>query len=60
MFDWDICRCMTVDCPKYEKCYRGNGHDYRPGIYSYSLLGEVCNEKSGYSNFIEGDKVCED
>ena len=60
MFDDDICRCMSENCSYYNECYRGKGHNYRPGIYTYSLLGEGCNKENNYKYFMEGDKKCED
>ena len=55
-FDNDIARCGNEYCPKYKECYRGDGHYYRPGIYTFSLFSNECNEENGYSYFINGDK----
>jgi hypothetical protein len=52
----DICRCACEDCEKYNECYRGGGHNWIPGIYTFSLLNQICNEKNNFELFIEGDK----
>lgn len=48
----DICLCATEDCPKYKECLRGDGGVRPPGVYTMSFLGEVCNEKNNYADFI--------
>ena len=55
-FDNDITRCGNEYCPKYKECYRGDGHYYKPGIYTFSLFSNECNEENGYPYFINGDK----
>ena len=55
-FDNDITRCGNEGCPRYKKCYRGDGHYYKPGIYTFSLFSNECNEENGYPYFINGDK----
>lgn len=52
MWDDDICRCDSIECPHYYKCYRGRGHDWKPGIYTFALFFKE-DEKCEY--FIEGD-----
>ena len=52
----DICRCDSKTCERYSKCYRGGGHNWEPGIYTASLLNQICNEKNNFELFIEGDK----
>ena len=54
-FDNDITRCGSKYCPKYNSCYRGDGHYYKPGIYTFSLFSDECNEEKGYLYFIKGD-----
>lgn len=50
----DICRCASKECPKYNKCLRGNGYKGKlQGIYTISLLAQVCNENSNYEMFIK-------
>lgn len=55
-FDNDITRCGNESCPKYKECYRGDGHYYKPGIYTFSLFLNECNEENEYPYFINGDK----
>lgn len=56
MFENDICRCCSEECPMYKKCYRGDGHTYKPGVYTVSNLMEVCTAENGFEMFIKGDK----
>ena len=53
-FMYDICRCASSECPKYENCWRGNGQK-KNGIYTISYLAEICNNDNNYEMFI-GDK----
>lgn len=52
----DICRCASESCEKYNECFRGKGHIWKLGIYTVSLLEEVCNEKNDFKLFVKGDK----
>lgn len=54
----DLCRCQTTECKYYKSCFRGNGHSYKPGIYTFSNLGDICkryNKDSKFDYFIKGD-----
>ena len=59
IYEDDICRCATENCPKYNQCRRGNGFHHDAGIYTVSFLGEVCNEENNYEYFIKGIKYDE-
>lgn len=48
----DICLCASKECPKYDKCLRGNGYKKAKGIYTVSLLSEICNTLNNYEMFI--------
>lgn len=50
----NICRCASEDCKKYNECYRGKGHKWKPGIYTFSLLKLECNKENNFKLFIEG------
>ena len=43
----DICLCASKDCPRFNECYRG-GLTEKKGIYTISLLAEICNENNNY------------
>lgn len=47
----DICLCSSAECEKYNSCVRG-GATKRVGVYTTSLLAEICNEESNYSEYI--------
>lgn len=52
----DICRCESKECEKYNECFRGNGHFWRMGIYSFGLLSQECNKDNDFKLFIKGDR----
>ena len=52
----DICLCMSIDCPKYEECMRGDNYKRADGIYTVSNLKEVCNQNNNYELFIKMEK----
>lgn len=54
MFEYDICLCASKECPKYSECIRGE-KTKREGIYTISLLREICNQNNNYQMFI-GDE----
>ena len=51
----DICVCMSIKCPRYDKCMRGDGYKRKDGIYTVSNLAEVCNQNNNYEMYI-GEK----
>lgn len=51
IYESDICLCASEECPRYKECLRGTGLK-RNGIYTVSVLGEICNEDSEYQAFI--------
>ena len=51
----DMCVCRSTDCPKYKECYRGDGYERPEGVYTVSLLAQICNETNNYELFI-GEK----
>lgn len=51
----DICRCASKDCEKYNECYRGKGHHWKPGIYTFSMLKQECNKENNFKLFIKGE-----
>ena len=55
MFDDDICLCASKECPRYDECLRGNGTK-KEGIYTISMLREVCNQNNNYEYFIKAEK----
>ena len=55
MFENDICLCASKECPRYEECLRGDGIE-RKGIYTISLLREICNQNNNYEMFIKLEK----
>ena len=55
MFEYDICLCASEECPRYDDCIRGR-KTKREGIYTTSLLSEICNEDTKYECFIGDDK----
>ena len=55
MWENDICLCASEDCPKYQDCLRGAGIK-RQGIYTISILSEICNEQTNYKCFIKTEK----
>lgn len=55
MFENDICLCESRECPHYKECVRGE-LTQREGIYTISLLAEICNEKNNYIMWIKEDK----
>ena len=52
----DTCRCISINCPRYEECARGNGYEHSAGIYTASNLIEECNQNNNYKSFIQGEK----
>ena len=54
VFDDDICFCASKECPRYEECLRGSMK--KEGVYTISLLREVCNQNNNYEYFIEMEK----
>lgn len=55
IFENDICFCACKECPRYDKCFRGGGSE-RKGIYTISLLKEICNQNNDYQMFINTEK----
>ena len=55
MWEDDICLCASKECPRYNECYRGDGKK-REGIYTISLLREICNQNNNYEYFIKTEK----
>ena len=55
MWEDDICLCASKECPRYDECLRGNGTK-RKGIYTISMLREVCNQNNNYEYFIKMEK----
>jgi hypothetical protein len=55
LFEYDICLCASVECPRYEDCVRG-GLTVRQGVYTMSYLKEVCNQNNNYEMFIGENK----
>ena len=51
----DMCVCMSIKCPRYNKCMRGDGYKREDGIYTVSNLAEVCNQNNNYEMYI-GEK----
>jgi len=57
----DICLCASKECPKHKECLRGYQFSKgSPGIYTVSDFKTICNEKTGYTEYIEkeGNKRC--
>ena len=53
----DICLCGSIECPRYDKCARGDGYKHPENkIYTMSLLAPVCNQNNNYQEFIEVKK----
>lgn len=48
----DICVCMSIKCPRYKECLRGDGYKRPEGIYTVSDLAPVCNQNNNYKEFI--------
>ena len=48
----DMCVCMSIKCPRYEECLRGDGYKRPEGIYTVSDLAPVCNQNNNYKEFI--------
>lgn len=55
MISYDICFCMSEECPKYKECYRGGGSNRPPGVYTMSILYPHC-EKNNYEDFIPSEE----
>ena len=49
----DITICVCEDCPVKEECYRFKAK--RDTYQSYANFGYVCNEDSGFCDFIKSD-----
>jgi len=48
----DMCVCMSIKCPRYSECLRGDGYKRPEGIYTVSDLAPVCNQNNNYKEFI--------
>lgn len=51
----DVCRCASIECPRYEECARGEDN-HSTGIYTISNLAEECNQNNNYKMFIGVNK----
>lgn len=50
----DITMCTSQNCPERQNCYRATA---KPNEYqSWSNLEYVCNENSGFEDFINNKK----
>lgn len=47
-----MCVCMSIKCPRYSECLRGDGYKRPEGIYTVSDLAPVCNQNNNYKEFI--------
>ena len=56
MFDNDICFCASKECPRYDECYRNGETKNKGGIYTISMLREVCNQNNNYEYFIKAER----
>ena len=52
----DICVCMSIKCPRYDKCMRGDGYKRKDGIYTVSDLQQECNQNNNYKLFIGAEE----
>ena len=55
MWENDICLCASKECPRYDECVRG-GLTKKEGVYTISLLREICNQNNNYIMFIGENK----
>ena len=52
----DMCVCMSIECPRYVECMRGDGYKRKDGIYTVSDLKQECNQNNNYKLFIGAEK----
>ena len=54
----DITMCTSENCPYRDECYRVRA---KPGKYqSWSNFEYVCNENSGFDDFIKMPVLCDE
>ena len=52
----DMCVCMSIKCPRYDRCIRGDGYKRPESIYTIANLAEECNQNNNYKMFIGAKK----